>query len=220
MSMYKDMNPAITEILLSVPRDWQTPATMYPEGSVGDAEIVRDFYPRGYYRMERVGGYVLWYNHYRIPVTELKIRGQTVMVDDPLHWIGMQRLAEASVGNTLVAGLGLGLVVHALARNSRVTRIDVVEIEPDVVKLIAPHLPRDPRVRVHEGNAFTWRGEYDTVIVDLLVRDEPTAPTVIAGGQTPISADELYHRFSAQHPNARVYLWGVRDPTINPAVEP
>ena len=74
--------------------------------------------------MEGVSGYEFFELLKDIVVTELRINNEVVMVDDPMHWIGMQRLAEACEGKVLIGGLGLGLILHHFINNKKVTSID------------------------------------------------------------------------------------------------
>ncbi len=90
--------------------------------------------------MEGVRGYDYFTVKKPIPITSLIVDRQTWMVDDPLHWYGMQDLAKAASGRVLVAGLGLGLVIHALEENEAVTAVDVVEIDEDVIGLITTRI--------------------------------------------------------------------------------
>jgi len=60
-------------------------------------------------------------------------------------------------GEVLINGLGLGVLVHGLLTLPNVTRIDVVEIDPDVLALVGPHYAKDPRVNLIEGDAYTYR---------------------------------------------------------------
>lgn len=87
-------------------------------------------------------------------------------------WLGYPRLAEAmsdtcselsynapfvrtATGRVLITGLGLGILPAALLRKPEVTRIDVVELEADVIGLVKPHL-QDERIVVHHADAFLW----------------------------------------------------------------
>lgn len=56
-------------------------------------------------------------------------------------------------GRVLLNGLGLGVVLKGLLSYENVTHIDVVELEPDVIKLVAPSY-QDPRVAIHQANAY------------------------------------------------------------------
>jgi hypothetical protein len=103
------------------------------------------------------------YQHYEalnpLRVTRLRVNGDPVMVDDPPHWFGTLEAASKYTGHVLCAGLGLGLIVHALRRNPRVTAITVVERSPDVIDLIWPHLA--PNGRPEGGPQLTlWRGDW------------------------------------------------------------
>jgi len=195
---------------------YKTPASYYPIKKVGSAEINRIKQREGFYWMEGVCGYAFYYVHKYINVTELKIHGETVMVDDPLHWMGMAELARNSGGNVLVGGLGLGLIVYSLRINPHVKKIDVVEINEDVIKLIAPLLPKSKRIRIFHDNIYEFENsqtEYNTVILDLWVKseDEDGRPMV-----TEMLAS--YAKFKVKYPKARIFIWGIGDSTINPAV--
>ncbi len=79
----------------------------------------------------------------------------------------MEEHAQFYRGHVLVAGLGLGLIVHALATNRSVTRITVVEREQDVIDLVAPLVPP---VEIVHGDFWEWDGPTpDGVFFDLFV---------------------------------------------------
>ena len=163
--------------------EWHTPATDYPEKQVGSARIKHGFYNYGYFHNYGVRGYKFFEVTKQIPVTSLEIRGDkdnkeskiwwTWMVDDPPHWWSMQDYAINSAGKVLVAGLGLGLVVHELLRNVDVDSINVIEKNKDVIDLIFPLLPKAENVKfqiitkdfydfIHES-----KEDFDRIIVDL-----------------------------------------------------
>jgi len=192
-------------------KEWKTVATDYPIKRVGVADITRVTYARAVYLMEQVAGYDFYFVEKPIRVTNLRIRRKVHMVDNPLHWYGMEGLAKASSGNVLVGGLGLGLIVHHLVKNPEVKRIDVVEIEKDVIDLIKPLLPNG-KVKIHHGNIFDpkWLElKPDTIILDLWVGRPPIAEMLRA-----------FHHFAFKLPGVPVYIWGIsgilRD--LNPAV--
>jgi len=194
---------------------WETPATKYPLTRRGRVRLKRKPYPRGFYNMEGVRGYDYFTVKKPIPITSLIVDRQTWMVDDPLHWYGMQDLANAAMGRVLVAGLGLGLVIHALEANEAVTAIDVVEIDEDVIGLITP-LIKMKKTRII--NIDFWRylykteENYDTFILDIWVYDEADRTQV---GYSMLSA---LGSVSTKFPSAKIYIWGIRDPKWNPAV--
>ncbi|MHA1285985.1 MAG: hypothetical protein ACTSPB_01155 [Candidatus Thorarchaeota archaeon] len=206
--------------IFEVPRNWRT--IDYPEDTIGSASITKTEYDEGFQLMEGVDGYELSQTIEPITITELNIDGETVMIDDPMHWIGMKKLAEACEGRVLIGGLGLGLILHHLVKNDKVSKVDVVEINEDVITLIKPLLPRDDRVTVHHHDIFAHRWvhrDYDTIVLDLWVKHDNEAMT-IAGAVGGMSLIPTYMRFKANNPHSKIYVWGHRDSAINPAVEP
>ena len=91
---------------------WKTPATAYPEARVGKAEIKTLRY-RGIYHAYGLQGH-RFFRAVNLPIRSLAIEGETWMVDDPPHWWAMEDHARFYQGHVLVAGLGLGLIVHTL----------------------------------------------------------------------------------------------------------
>jgi hypothetical protein len=65
-------------------------------------------------------------------------------------------LSEARIrgGRVLINGLGLGMVLKGVLSSPDVTCVDVVENSPDVIKLVAPAYLTDPRVNIHQGDAY------------------------------------------------------------------
>jgi len=194
---------------------WETPATKYPLIKRGKARLSRKPYTKGLYMMEGVRGYDYFTVKKPIPVTSLIVGKETWMVDDPLHWYGMQDLAKAASGRVLVAGLGLGLVIHALEKNESVTIIDAVEIDMDVINLITPLIKMS---KTNIINDDFWRYQqvteetYDTCILDIWVYEETDR---IRTGYSMLAA---IGSVSSRYPSAKIYVWGIRDPIWNPAV--
>lgn len=62
---------------------------------------------------------------------------------------------DPSCRRVLIGGLGLGVLLKAALSQGHVERVDVVELNPEVIELVAPHYP-DPRVRVHRGDALEF----------------------------------------------------------------
>jgi predicted membrane-bound spermidine synthase len=75
-------------------------------------------------------------------------------------------------GNVLVGGLGLGIAATLLANMPQVDRVDVVEINPDVIKLCDPH---HPKVRVIDDDLKAFLGAQQKWLWDSAFFDTWTA---------------------------------------------
>jgi hypothetical protein len=164
----------------TVPIGYRTPASYYELAKSGTARLVRRPYPRGIYEMCGVNGYAYYRLTRSHKVTALTIRRKTWMVDDPLHWEEMQKLAAAVRGpRVLVAGLGLGLILHALKKRDDLEEVVVCERSPDVIGLIAPLVPEDARVRLACIDFWDYANEiepdrFTSIFWDLAVGPGPT----------------------------------------------
>jgi hypothetical protein len=153
----------------------ETPASSYPRKKLGVAEIKTARYTEGVYDCYGVGGFAYYKTIKPLKVAVLKIKGKIWMVDDPPHWWAMQEHAQHYSGVVICAGLWLGLIVHALHANPKVTRITVIEREQDVIDLVRPLLPKG-KVEILHGDFWDMDGFYtltgkmpDGVFYDLFV---------------------------------------------------
>lgn len=120
----------------------------------------------------------------QVPVTlELRVNGVFVM--DTLETSTERALALHALelverpARVLVGGLGLGFTMHEVLSDSRVERVNVVEIEPDLVRWLrdgtVPHGPQflaDGRLTVTVADIATAMDEargasYDLVLLDI-----------------------------------------------------
>jgi len=173
-------------------QEWKTPLTGTPLQTVNTARL-RHLRYRGTYYMEGVKGH----EYYRttsgwLPVVGLQQRQgrrwETWMVDDPLHWYGIgEAVDDLPDGRILVAGLGLGLMLHHMATQPRFTRITVVEVNPDVIALIAPLAPKDDRIQIIEADFYRYiesitPADIEGVFWDLAVgTPQETWPSMLRG---------------------------------------
>ena len=77
-----------------------------------------------------------------------------VMSDTPDEYADHTEAIERASGRVLINGLGIGMVLKAMLAKPSVTHIDVVEIEADVLSLVAPYYS-DPRITYHHASAYT-----------------------------------------------------------------
>ena len=168
-----DVHP--TTRVASLP-GWESPVSHYPMSVSGVASITkRQIDIERYFFAEGIRG-LLYYNFLKpAGLTELRIKGEVWMTDAPEYVWSLQSFAERSTGTVLVAGLGLGIVLHFLAKNTNVENIIVMELEQDVIDLVKPLLPKDDRrIILHDDFYNFLKGPLcpvDTVIWDLAVID-------------------------------------------------
>jgi|HubBroStandDraft_2_1064218.scaffolds.fasta_scaffold36907_6 hypothetical protein len=94
-------------------------------------------------------------------------------------------------GRVLVTGLGLGCVVRGLLASPRVTQISVVEIDPQIIRVVGHEFCSNPRVRLIRGDAFKvqLRDDFDFAWHDLWTEGEP---------HLQVLHSELLQRFHSQ----------------------
>ncbi len=82
-----------------------------------------------------------------------------------------REILQDGKGNVLLAGLGIGMVAAALCQKEEVDSVTVLEIEPQVIALVEPHI-RHPKLTVLLSDAhrppFTGRF-FDTVYIDIWI---------------------------------------------------
>lgn len=195
----------------------QSPYSRIPEQGNKFIRLKKVLYKPGYYRMERVMGYDLFRLSHAMSVTNLQVRDKkwhTLMVDDPLHWLGMGELARQSKPpRVLVAGLGMGLILHHLVNRPDVTEITVVEIDPELIAFIRHFLPVDSRIKIVQADFFAYLlaspPPFDTAILDLWVirADSPQEHRRHVAETMGIAKALCLMRC----PEAMVLTWGIRE---------
>jgi len=80
-------------------------------------------------------------------------RRGVIMSDTPAEKNDHYMFVRRASGKVMINGLGLGMVTNALLQKSDVTRVVVVEMEAEVISLVAPHF-QDPRVEIIEADCF------------------------------------------------------------------
>lgn len=88
--------------------------------------------------------------------------GEIVMEDSKRELRKHLPIWMAARGRVLVTGLGLGCVVRGLLANPAVTRIDVVEIDEGILRVIGPEFEADDRVQLRHGDALSIRWAFET----------------------------------------------------------
>ena len=157
----------------SIGINWITPVTDYPNITHGKVRIKHEKKStKDLYYNEGVRGY--WFVKYKPAgnkITVLEIDDVVWMTDEPAYTWSLQYFAEKSYGKVLVAGLGLGIVVHFLVNNVLVKDITVVEREKDVIEAVSKLLPADKRINIVQGDFYVFmqqdKKKRNTLIWDL-----------------------------------------------------
>ena len=92
-----------------------------------------------------------------------------MMSDTPMEQRSNREVVYHARGHVLIAGLGLGMILHPICEKPEVTKVTVVELDPDVIKLVSPSLPA--KVEVVQGDIFEWKPakgtKYDCIYMDI-----------------------------------------------------
>jgi hypothetical protein len=100
--------------------------------------------------------------------TVLKCGSEIIMSDTPDEIRDHLHFIRQAQGDILINGLGLGMVAKACLSKPSVTSVTVIELSPDVISLVAPHIA-DPRLTIIQADAFTYKPtrHYDSVWHDI-----------------------------------------------------
>lgn len=105
--------------------------------------------------------------------TRLVCSGDVVMSDTPAEMAEHRRFVRQATGCVLVAGLGLGVVLQALADKPEVQHVRVIEKSEDVIRLVWSHWSAryGDRIELVHADALEYvpaRGErYDAAWFDI-----------------------------------------------------
>ena len=156
-----------------------SPASHYPLAENRGARLIRTTKPGGIEWLRDMLPYQFLKVPYALPITSLQTyehgSWQTWMVDEAAHWIMTLSAAEKIKGpKVCVAGLGLGLIAHALATRTDITHVVIVERNPSVIELMRPLLPQTkvPRFITYQDDFWKFvrywgQGDFQTFFVDL-----------------------------------------------------
>jgi hypothetical protein len=107
-------------------------------------------------------------------IAQLLVDGGLVMSDTRMERLSNYEVVQEARGQVLIAGLGLGMILHPILAKPEVEHVTVVELVPDVISLIGPTLPatyRQNRWTLQEGDIKTWRPpdgtRYDVIYFDI-----------------------------------------------------
>lgn len=117
--------------------------------------------------MGRAGG--LAYTDPKKTYTKLLVDGELMMSDTQMERTTNLGFLWEATGDVLIAGLGIGLVLHPLVAKPEVRSVTVIEKYPDVIALVGRTVPRG--VDIICADIFDWRPKkgtkFDTIYFDI-----------------------------------------------------
>ncbi len=100
----------------------------------------------------------------------LHVDGVMMMSDTRYEHLTNYDIVRKARGNVLIAGLGLGMILHPILMNDEVSSVTIVEKYADVIALIQPTLPSVQRVHIECADIFTWDNKgrkFDVIYFDI-----------------------------------------------------
>jgi spermidine synthase len=101
---------------------------------------------------------------------KLKVNGRLMMSDTSMEHRTNYGVVRESRGNVLIAGLGLGMILHPILAKPEVLSVTVVEKYPDVISLIGPTVLHE-KLTIVEGDIYEWKPakgtKFDTIYFDI-----------------------------------------------------
>lgn len=101
---------------------------------------------------------------------KLHVAGTLMMSDTGMERLSNKEFISKAKGRVLVAGLGIGLVIHNIIKKEAVTEITVIEKYQDVIDLVGPKF-KSPKLEVIHADIFQWKPEkgqkFDTIYFDI-----------------------------------------------------
>ena len=90
--------------------------------------------------------------------TKLIYGSEIIMSDVPAEVRDHYEPVRKATGHCLVNGLGLGMVANAMLQKPEVFSVTVIEIDPDVIKLVSLHYKNKfgDKISIIEADALTW----------------------------------------------------------------
>lgn len=101
---------------------------------------------------------------------------EVMMSDTPYELLSSSRFIQASHGNVLIIGLGLGASTLPVLKKRSVRSVTVIELNRNIVKAVEKPLRealskrQNKKLRIINANGRTWKGDgtpYDTIWIDI-----------------------------------------------------
>lgn len=101
----------------------------------------------------------------------LEVDGKVVMSDTYNEQRSNREIVREARGSVLIAGLGMGMILHPILASKDVRSVLVVEKERDVIDLIRPTLPASDKLSILCADIFEWQplpgAKWDVIYFDI-----------------------------------------------------
>lgn len=132
-----------------------------PEGNSGDWEVRKIIVTEEQSKLDMLRGLFNYHGRYTPAgaYTQL-LRGKTIVMSDTPneiddHW----GIIHHAKGEVLINGLGLGVVLKGILSKPEVTKVTVIELSEDVIKLVGAYYKSQygEKLEIINANALTWK---------------------------------------------------------------
>lgn len=146
-----------------------------PESQVGDYFIKHTIIDEEIVKFGRLrsifSGKPYWMNSYTEVGTYAMLthNGTIWMSDTGMERFTNRQILQKAFGDVLILGLGIGMLPLAVSKKDEVTSVTVVEISPEVIQLVHPHIAND-KLKVINGDAYSpafAKKSFDTIYLDI-----------------------------------------------------
>jgi spermidine synthase len=100
----------------------------------------------------------------------LSVHGQLMMTDTPMEHMTNYEFVRKANGDVLVAGLGLGMILHPIMESDKILSVTVVEKYADVIALVSPTV-QHPKLTIVNADIYEWKPakgtKFDTIYFDI-----------------------------------------------------
>jgi spermidine synthase len=86
----------------------------------------------------------------------LRVNGRLMMSDTRMEHATNYEVVRQAQGHVLIAGLGLGMILHPILAKKEVTSVTVIEKYADVIALVGPTVKND-KLAIIEGDIYEWK---------------------------------------------------------------
>jgi len=105
---------------------------------------------------------------------KLMVGHRLMMSDTSMERRSNYEVVRQARGNVLIAGLGLGMIVHPILRKPEVTSVEVIEKYQDVIDLVAPEIQKwegGEKFSTIHADVLDWKPtkgrKWDTIYFDI-----------------------------------------------------